>query len=89
VFKKIAECRGARCANAYNAVQTLCNRLESHAVAFILSMLKTNAAAWCFHSVLNSTLWQCCGNAVATLLGLLECRGRVVSTPHARCKDAG
>jgi len=57
-FKKIAERRGARCANA---VETLCNRLERHAVAFTLSMLKTNAAAWRFHSVLDSTLWQRCG----------------------------
>jgi len=29
-----------------NAVETPCNRLERHAAAFILSMLKTNAAAW-------------------------------------------
>jgi len=60
-FKNIAERRGARCANASNAVKTLCNRLERHAAAFILSMLKTNAAAWRTHSVLNSTLWQRCG----------------------------
>ena len=53
---KNAEPRGARCANASNAVQTLCNRLERHVAAFILSMLKTNAAAWRFHSVLDSTL---------------------------------
>jgi len=58
-------------------VQTLCNRLERHAAAFILSMLKTKAAAWRFHSVLDSTLW-----------GLLERRGRVVSAPRARRKDA-
>jgi len=59
---KIAERRGARCANASNGVQTLCNRLERHVAAFILSMLKTNAAAWRFHSVLiDSTLWQRCG----------------------------
>jgi len=61
-FKKIAERRGARCANAeVRAVQTpatLCNRLERHAAAFILSMLKTNAGSWRFHSVLDSTLWQ-------------------------------
>jgi len=60
VLKK-AERRGARCANASNAVQTLCNRLERHAAAFILSMIKTNAAAWRFHSVSDSTLWQRCG----------------------------
>jgi len=50
-----------RCANASNAVETLCNRLERHAAAFTLSMLKTNAAAWRFHSVLDNTLWQRCG----------------------------
>jgi len=60
-FKKFAERRGARCANASNAVQTLCNRIERHAAAFSLSMLKTNAAAWLFQSVLDSTLWQRCG----------------------------
>jgi len=52
-FKKIAERRGSRCANA---VETLCNRLERPAAAFILSMLKTNAAAWRVHNVLDSTL---------------------------------
>jgi len=55
---KNAERRGARCANA---VETLCNRLERRAAAFTLSMLKTNAAAWRFHSVLDSTVWQRCG----------------------------
>jgi len=34
------------------------NRLERHAAAFTLSMLKTNATAWRFNSVLDSTLWQ-------------------------------
>jgi len=58
---KIAERRGARCVNASNAVQTLCNRLERHAAAFILDMLKTNAAACRLHSVLDRTLWQRCG----------------------------
>jgi len=67
-----AERRGARCANASNAVKTLYNRLERHAAAFTLSMLKTNAEAWRFHSTLDSTLW-----------GLLERRGRVVSAPRA------
>jgi len=57
----MAERRGARYANASNAVQTLCNRLERHAAAFVLNMLKTNAAVWRFHSVLDSTLWQRCG----------------------------
>jgi len=51
-FKKMQNAE-VRCANA---VETLCNRLERHAVAFILSMLKTNAAAWGFHSVLDGTL---------------------------------
>jgi len=37
----------------------LCNRLERHAAAFTLSMLKTNAVAWRFHSVLDSTLVHC------------------------------
>jgi len=77
--------RQQRCANV---VETLCNRIERHAAAFTLSMLKTNAAAWRFHSVLDSTLWQCRGNAVATLWGLLERSGRVMSAPRARCKDA-
>jgi len=58
---KNAERRGVRCGNASNAVETLCNRIERHAAAFVLSMLKTNAAAWRFHSVLDSTLWQRCG----------------------------
>jgi len=48
---KIAERRGVRCANANIAVETLCNRLERHAATFILSMPKTNTAAWRFHSV--------------------------------------
>jgi len=52
---------GVRCANASNAVETLCNRLKRHATAFILSMLKTKATAWRLHSVLDSTLWQRCG----------------------------
>jgi len=60
VLKK-AERRCALCANASNAVETLCNRIERHAAAFTFSMLKTNAAAWRFHSVLDSTLWQRCG----------------------------
>ena len=46
-FKNIAERRGVRCANA---VETLRSRLERHAAAFTLSMLKTNAAAWRFYS---------------------------------------
>jgi len=66
-----------RFANASNAVETLCNRLERHAAAFILSMLKTNAAAWRLHSVLDSMLW-----------GLLERGRRVVGAPRGRCEDA-
>jgi len=55
-------CRTPRCAlckrkqRCRNAVETLCKRLERHAAAFILSMLKTNAAAWRFHSVLYKCL---------------------------------
>jgi len=60
VFKKNADRRGARCANASNAMETLCNHLERRAAAFILNMLKTNAAVWRLHSVLDSTLWQRC-----------------------------
>ena len=65
------------CKRCGNAVETLRNRIERRAAAFILGMLKTNAAAWRLHSVLDRTLW-----------GLLERRGRVVSAPRARCKDA-
>jgi len=63
---------------------TLCNRLERHATAFILSMLKTNTAAWRLHSVLDSKLC----NAVATLRVLLERRGRVVGALWARRVNA-
>ena len=58
-------------------METLCNRLERRAAAFILNILKINAAAWRLHSVLDSTL-----------SGLLERRGRVVGAPRERCKDA-
>ena len=74
---KNAERRGARCANTNNAVELLCNRLDRHAAAFTLSMLKTNAAAWRFHSVLDSTLWQRYGNAVGSF-----------RAPWARCERA-
>jgi len=63
----LKNCRTPRCAlckrqqRCANAVETLCNRLERHAAAFTLSMLKTNAAAWRFYSVLDRTLWQRCG----------------------------
>jgi len=60
-FNKIAERQGARCANTSNDVETLCDRPERHGAAFTLSMLKTNAAAWRLHIVLDSTLWQRCG----------------------------
>jgi len=56
---KNADRRGAHCAVASNAVCALCNRLERHAAAFVLDMLKTNAAGWRLHSVLDSALWQC------------------------------
>jgi len=63
---KNADRRGARCANASNAVETPYNRIERHTAGFILKMLKTNAAAWRLHSVLDSTLWQRCDNAVGS-----------------------
>jgi len=46
---------------ATNAVCALCNRIERHAAAFVLTMLKINSAAWRLHSVLDSALWQRCG----------------------------
>jgi len=58
-------------------VKTLCNCLKRHAVAFILNMLKTNAAAWRLHSMLDSALCSHCGNAVVS-----------VSAPRACCIDA-
>jgi len=60
--QRLKKCRTPRCAlckrqqRRANVLQTLCSRLERHAAAFILSMLKTNAAAWRFHSVLDSTI---------------------------------
>jgi len=55
-------------------VQTLCNRLErQHA------QNKRHGLAF------PQRVRQ---HAVATLLGLLERRGRAVSAPRARCKDA-
>jgi len=63
--QRLKNCRTPRCAlckrqqRCGNAVETLCNRLERHAAAFTLSMLKTNAAAWRFHSVLDSTCKLC------------------------------
>jgi len=49
-------------------------------------MLTTIAAAWRLHSVLDSVLWGRCGNAVATLWGLIERHGRVVGAPRAPVK---
>jgi len=58
---KKADCRGARCAVASNAVCALCVRLERHAASFVLGMLQINAVAWRLHSVLDSALWERCG----------------------------
>ena len=84
-FKKIAEHCGACCGNASNAVETLCNHLESHAAAFILSMLKTNAAAWCFHSVLDRRLWQHCGVFQSAVGALWARRVHAVKMPCKFC----
>jgi len=62
-------------------VKTLCNRLERHAAALILSMLKNKRRGLAFPQRVKQ-------HAVSTLWGLLERRGRVVSAPRARCKDA-
>ena len=59
-----------------NAVKVLCNRQECHSVAFILNMLKTNAAAWRLHSVLDSALWGRCGNAAESSWAPWERCGR-------------
>ena len=72
-FKTVADHQGALCAVTSNAVKTLCNRLEHHAAAFILNMLKTNAAVWRLHSVLDSALCGCGVNAMGSS-----------SAPHAR-----
>jgi len=69
-------------------LKTLQNRLERYAAAFVLNMLKTNAAAWRLHSVLDSALWGRCGNAVWPSRALWARCGRVVGAPHVRCKDA-
>jgi len=69
---------------ASNTVKTLCNRLERHAVAFILNMLKTNTADYRLQSVLDSALRGRCVNAV----GSSRASWRVVCAPRARCKDA-
>ena len=75
---KNADCRGASCAVATNAVCALCNVLERHTAAFVLSMLKINAAAWRLHSVLGSALW-----------GLLERCVHAVKTPRKSCIRVG
>ena len=62
-------------------MKTPCNRLERHAAAFILSMLKTNAAGLAFAQRVRQ-------HAVATLWGLLERRESVVGAPRERCIDA-
>jgi len=54
-------------------VRALCHRLERHAAAIILNLHKNNAASGRLHSA----LW-----------GLLECHGRDVGAPRARCEDA-
>ena len=79
--KTVADRRGASCAVANNVVETLCNRIERHAAAFVLHMLKTNAAAWHLHSVLDSA----CGDVVTMLWGFLGRSGRVVGAPLAHC----
>jgi len=62
-------CRSLRCAlcsrqqHCVNVVKTLCNRLERHAAAFILNMLKTNAAAGRLHSMLDRA---CCEDVVGS-----------------------
>jgi len=65
-------CRTPRCAlcsrhqRCVRAVCALFNHIERHAAAFVLCMLKINAAAWHLHSVLDSELWERCGNAVGS-----------------------
>jgi len=62
--------RQQRCGSLWKRCEDIGNRLERHAAAFILNMLKTNAAAWRLHSVLDSSL-----------LGLLERREHAVNMP--------
>jgi len=62
------------------------NRLERHAAAFVLSIIKIHAAAWRLQAFAFAQRVK--QRAVATLCGLLERHGRVVSAPRARCKDA-
>jgi len=71
-LKKIAERRGARCANASNAVQS--PRKPCSGVYFEHAQNKRRGLAF------PQRVRQ---HAVATLWGILERRGRVVSAPPA------
>jgi len=62
-------------------VKTLCNRLERHAAAFIL---KTHAAAWRLHSVLDSALWGRCGDSVESSRAPWARCGRATCTLYKR-----
>ena len=66
------------------AVCALCNRLERHAAAFVLGILKTNAAGWRLHSVLDSVLWERCGNAVGSSTAPWARCGRAAYTLYRR-----
>jgi len=48
-----------RCKDAVQPPRTPCG-------GFFFNMLKTNAAAWRLHSVLDSAMWKRCGNAVGS-----------------------
>jgi len=82
---KNAERRGARCANVSNAVQTLHGN--------VVQSPRTPCSGVYFEHVQNKRRGlafpqRVRQHAVTTLWGLLERRGRVVSAPRARCKDA-
>jgi len=47
-------------------VCTLCQRIECHAAAIILNMHKDNAEACYLNSVLDSAMWERCGNGVGS-----------------------
>jgi len=85
--QRLKKCRTPGCAlckrqqRCANAMETLCNRIERHAVVFVLSMLKTNTAAWRFHSVLDSTQWQRCGVFWSAVGALWARRVHAVKTP--------
>jgi len=83
---KYAELRGARCANASNAVETLWKR-RGNAVQSI----RTPCGSVYFEHAQNKRRGlafpqRFTQHAVATLWGFIERRGRVVSAPRARCK---